>query len=162
MGENMHIIVESFHADGRRTLENALNLDVNRLAERQVVEIDISERLPNPKDYEEEFDPTLYKSEKTGRGPFVQGWQETTKPVMTCYKLCDLRFKWFGLQNRVEGIMEKEQLKLLWKFHQKLVCMIDHFHGLTMEDIREIERKAKEELDAKLDQANLEGREKKQ
>jgi hypothetical protein len=36
---------------------------------------------------------------------------------------------------------------LFSKFHREVFCWIDRWHGLTMEDIRELERLAQKELD---------------
>ena len=160
MGENMHIIIETIHAEGNCDQENIHNLGAEDLAKREVIPIDISVKMDNPKYYEPENDPSLFKSEKTGRGPLQEGWQAVAKPVMTCYKLCRMRFKWFGLQSTVESIMAKEEFKVFKKFHQKLFCSIDKWFGLTMEDIRVMEEEAKKELDAKLNDAEIEGREK--
>ena len=50
-------------------------------------------------DYKEDEDPKTYKSEKTGRGPLDSpDWRDQVQPVMTCYKLVTVEFKWWGLQ----------------------------------------------------------------
>lgn len=66
---------------------------------------------------------------------------------MTCYKLVTCEFKWFGLQTRVEGFIQKAERRLFTNFHRQVFCWMDRWHGLTMEDIRAIEDNTKEELD---------------
>uniref|UniRef100_A0A1B6LD53 Phosphatidylinositol transfer protein N-terminal domain-containing protein n=1 Tax=Graphocephala atropunctata TaxID=36148 RepID=A0A1B6LD53_9HEMI len=98
-------------------------------------------------DYKPTEDPTKFKSEKTGRGPLTNSWTETVDPVMTCYKLVSVEFKWFGLQTRVENFIQKSERRLFTVFHRQLFCWMDRWHGLTMADIRALEEKTKEELD---------------
>lgn len=76
-------------------------LSPDKLKSREVVHIDIANDPVASADYKEDEDPTKFKSQKTGRGP-LQGpnWKETIDPVMTCYKLVTVEFKWFGLQVR--------------------------------------------------------------
>ena len=57
------------------------------------------------KDYLEEEDPAIYKSKKTGRGPFKSDWlneyQSLSKPpgeVMCAYKLIKVEFRYWGMQ----------------------------------------------------------------
>lgn len=74
-------------------------LPADKLKAREVVRIDIANDPVNTADYKADEDPTKFKSQKTGRGP-LQGpdWREKINPVMTCYKLVTVEFKWFGLQ----------------------------------------------------------------
>lgn len=99
-------------------------------------------------DYKEDEDPSKFKSKKTNRGPLVgKDWKNSVQPVMTCYKLVTCEFKWFGLQTRVESFIQKAERRLFTNFHRQVVCWMDRWHGLTMEDIRAIEDSTKEELD---------------
>lgn len=71
---------------------------------------------------------------------------------MTCYKLVTCEFKWFGLQSRVESLIQKSERRLFTSFHRQVFCTMDKWHGLTMADIRAIEDKTKHELDKVLNQ----------
>lgn len=90
---------------------------------------------------------------------------------MTCYKLVTCEFKWFGLQTRIENFIQKSERRLFTVFHRYVVpfflhnpvvshvynlfksnfsqvfCWMDRWHGMTMDDIRALEEKTKEELD---------------
>ena len=68
-------------------------------------------------------------------------------PVMTCYKLVTIEFKWFGLQSKVENFISTTERRLFLNFHRQVFCSIDKWHGMTMEDIRTLEDKTKEELE---------------
>lgn len=53
------------------------------------------------------WDPKLYVSKKASRGPLREDWKETSDPIMCCYKLVEVEFKWFGLQTVVESRTQK-------------------------------------------------------
>lgn len=123
-------------------------LPPDKLKIRDVVHIDIANDPIASADYKEDEDPAKFKSQKTGRGPLVgKDWMRNVQPVMTCYKLVTCEFKWFGLQTRVEGFIQKAERRLFTNFHRQVFCWIDRWYGLTMEDIRAIEDNTKEELD---------------
>lgn len=123
-------------------------LPPDKLKIREVVHIDIANDPVANADYKEDEDPTKFKSVKTSRGPLVgKDWKNNVQPVMTCYKLVTCEFKWFGLQNRVENFIQKAERRLFTNFHRQVFCWIDRWYGLTMEDIRAIEERTKEELD---------------
>lgn len=61
--------------------------------------IDIANDTVAAGDYKPDEDPSKFKSTKTGRGPLIgPDWTKAVEPVMTCYKLVTVEFKWFGLQ----------------------------------------------------------------
>lgn len=66
---------------------------------------------------------------------------------MTCYKLVTIKFKWWGLQTRVESMVQSIEQRLFTVFHRQLVCWMDRWHGLTMNDIRRLEEETKHALD---------------
>ncbi|XP_064103826.1 phosphatidylinositol transfer protein alpha isoform-like isoform X4 [Macrobrachium nipponense] len=148
MKEAFYITIETLHApdDGER--ENAHELTGDKLKLREIVTIDISNDPVKPSDYKADEDPTKFKSEKTGRGP-LQGpqWWKKCDPVMTCYKLVTCEFKWFGLQSRIEKFIQDVERRLFTNFHRQVFCWMDRWHGMTMDDIRRLEDKTKEELD---------------
>ncbi|KAI4454934.1 phosphatidylinositol transfer protein [Holotrichia oblita] len=50
--------------------------------------------------------------------------------------------------NRVEAFIQKSERRLFTSFHRQVFCWMDRWYGLTMADIRAIEDKTKEELEA--------------
>jgi len=59
-------------------------------------------------DYKPTEDPSRFKSAKTGRGPLIGlNWERGVNPVMCCYKLVTVEFKWWGLQNKVEKFIHR-------------------------------------------------------
>ncbi|XP_022901071.1 phosphatidylinositol transfer protein alpha isoform isoform X2 [Onthophagus taurus] len=148
MKGNFTITIESVHESDRGQTENVHELTGEKLKQREVVYIDIANDPITSNDYKADEDPKTYKSVKTGRGPLdTPDWKDKVNPVMTCYKLVTVEFKWFGLQNRVETFIQKSERRLFTNFHRQVVCWMDKWHGLTMEDIRAIEDKTKEELE---------------
>uniref|UniRef100_A0A4W5KUN0 Phosphatidylinositol transfer protein alpha isoform n=1 Tax=Hucho hucho TaxID=62062 RepID=A0A4W5KUN0_9TELE len=106
-------------------------------------------------DYKREEDPSKFKSVKTGRGPLGPDWKKelpkkTDCPHMCAYKLVTVKFKWWGLQNKVENFIQKQEKRLFTNFHRQLFCWIDKWIELTMEDIRRMEDDTRKELDEHL------------
>ncbi|KAJ9588933.1 hypothetical protein L9F63_017811, partial [Diploptera punctata] len=147
MKENFIISIESLHLADTGMEENVHELLPEKLKHRDVVHIDIANDPVTSADYKADEDPTKFKSEKTGRGPLVGQWMDKVNPVMTCYKLVTVEFKWFGLQSKIESFIQKSERRLFTNFHRQVFCWMDRWYGLTMEDIRAIEDKTKEELD---------------
>ena len=69
--------------------------------------------LVGVKDYKEDEDPAKFLSEKTGRGRLGKNWRDSTTPLMCCYKLVTVEFKWFGLQTRVEKYIQSVNWDLI-------------------------------------------------
>ncbi|KAF7721115.1 hypothetical protein EC973_005399 [Apophysomyces ossiformis] len=143
MKDNFSIVYETQHVNNSRgELENALNISKEDLKKREVIIIDVANDKIDPKDYKEEEDPKLFRSEKTGRGPLTDPeWQKKVEPVMTCYKLVYIEFKWFGLQTKVESFIAKAIQNLFTKFHR--------WYGMSIDDIRNLEEQTKKDLDEK-------------
>lgn len=95
-------------------------------------------------------------------------------PHMCAYKLVTVKFKWWGLQNKVENFIQKvgvnrwsftsslkkkpnwqsslppsfqQEKRLFTNFHRQLFCWIDKWIDLNMEDIRRMEEETRKELD---------------
>ena len=148
MADAFHIDILTWHKPGVGE-ENVHGLAADKLKQREVVNIDIANDHVEPHDYKEDEDPSKFKSEKTGRGPLKEGWIADTsiEPKMTCYKLYDIKFKWWGIQTRVEQIIANSVERLLRNFHRQVFCWIDKWFGMTMQDIRDIEDETKKKLD---------------
>ena len=67
------------------------------------------------KDYKETEDPKKFLSKRTGRGLLKPNWKETTKEIMCAYKLVTIEFKWFGLQNNVEKLVQTVNNRKIFK-----------------------------------------------
>lgn len=148
MKDSFVICIESMHVGDRGDQDNVHQLPNDKLKQREVVFIDIANDPVSSSDYKADEDPQTFKSQKTGRGPLKGTWRKEAEPVMTCYKLVTVEFKWFGLQTRVENFIQKSERRLFTNFHRQVFCWMDRWHGLTMADIRAIEDKTKEELEA--------------
>ncbi|SAM00852.1 hypothetical protein [Absidia glauca] len=150
MKESFSITYETLHVDGSRgELDNVHNISSQDLAKREVIQIDIANDPVDASAYKPEEDPKYIHSFKADIGPLVKDWKETCEPVMTCYKLVYIEFKWFGLQTRVESYLSSAIRGMLLKFHRQMFSWMDKWYGLTMADIRELEKEIKKELDIK-------------
>ena len=148
MKEMFYVIIETKHESGSGDIENIHSLSTDELQKRVVDVVDIVNDRCIQDDYSEDEDPTKFKSKKTEQGPLQEGdWKSAQDPVMTCYKLYRIKFKWFGLQERVQKMIVRAARRLLFNFHRQVVCWIDDWFGMSIDDIRKIEAETKEELE---------------
>jgi len=157
MKENFIIVIESLHLPDKGDQYNVHELTPEKLKIREVVMIDIANDSVANSDYKPSEDPSKFHSNKSGRGPLLGKWQDAVDPVMTCYKLVTVEFKWFGLQNRVENFIQRAERRLFTNFHRQVFCWIDKWYGMTMEDIRALEDKVREELDKQRSKGEVRG-----
>uniref|UniRef100_A0A8C2GD99 Phosphatidylinositol transfer protein alpha isoform n=1 Tax=Cyprinus carpio TaxID=7962 RepID=A0A8C2GD99_CYPCA len=153
MKDNFLIMIETWHKPDLGDQDNVHKLDPEQWKKVEVVHIDIADRSQvDTKDYKPDEDPATFKSQKTNRGPLGPDWkkelpQKTDCPHMCAYKLVTVKFKWFGLQNKVENFIHKQEKRLFTNFHRQLFCWLDRWISLTMEDIRRMEEETQKELD---------------
>lgn len=148
MAENFYILIDTWHKEGVCDIDNVHGLSGEELEKRKIVDIDIANDAVSSADYKEDEDPTKFHSEKTGRGPLERSWKNNGNcPMMTCYKLYRVKFQWWGLQTRVQKVIFRAVERLLRNFHRQLFCWLDKWFGMTMEDIRALEDRTKEDLD---------------
>lgn len=153
MKDKFMVKIETWHKPDMGDQDNVHGLDQSTWEEVEVVKIDIADRSSvSSKDYNPEYDPAIFKSEKTGRGPLGPDWMKELRdnpncPHMCAYKLVSVEFKWRGIQNKVEGLIQKVEKRLFTNFHRQLFCWIDKWIHLTMDDIRRMEEETKKELD---------------
>ncbi|PVD31481.1 hypothetical protein C0Q70_06893 [Pomacea canaliculata] len=138
--------------------ENVFEVKKSELQQRQVDIIDIV-RDPIPSgDYKKEEDPKLFRSVKTGRGPLDESWRDSYtgsnrkgKAVMCAYKLCRVEFKYWGMQNKIERFIHDVALRrTMLRAHRQAWCWQDEYHGLSIDDIRRLERETQLHLAEKM------------
>lgn len=186
MKDNFEIELLTWHKPDDGTTENVHALDASTWKKVEVVNIDITDPINN-NDYKEETDPLKYSHEPSSRGPLKKTWltelrqmcksiqnarqlnmdapDHKPQPHMTCYKLVTAKFKWFGLQNRVEKYIHTAEKRIFTLFHRQVFCwMGPHgdkgstgWYGMTMTDIRRIEAETKKALDAERSQGEKRG-----
>ncbi|OBS83608.1 hypothetical protein A6R68_22409, partial [Neotoma lepida] len=153
MKEDFLIKIETWHKPDLGTQENVHKLEPETWKHVEAVYIDIADRSQVlSKDYKAEEDPAKFKSIKTGRGPLGPNWKQELVnqkdcPYMCAYKLVTVKFKWWGLQNKVENFIHKQEKRLFTNFHRQLFCWLDKWVDLTMDDIRRMEEETKRQLD---------------
>ncbi|XP_057688445.1 phosphatidylinositol transfer protein beta isoform-like [Corythoichthys intestinalis] len=153
MKDNFLIKIETWHKPDLGTQENVHKLDRSSWQQVTVVPIDIADGSQVcASDYKQDEDPAKFKSVKTGRGPLGPFWKKELGakndcPRMCAYKLVTVKFKWFGLQTRVENLIHEQEKRIFTNFHRQLFCWIDKWVELTMDDIRRMEAETQKELD---------------
>ncbi|XP_043282555.1 cytoplasmic phosphatidylinositol transfer protein 1 [Venturia canescens] len=135
------ISIKTRFEDDDGAMENCLGLTPIELIHREVDHVDIAYDEISAKHYKEEEDPKFFQSKTTGRGPLVEGWRETTQPIMCSYKLVNATFEVWGLQTRVEDFIHKCVREVLLLGHRQAFTWIDEWHEMTLEDVRNYESK---------------------
>ena len=70
---------------------------------------------------------------------------------MCAYKLCKVEFRYWGMQAKIERFIHDMALRnTMLRAHRQAWVWQGEWFGLTIEDIREIERKTAEELKRKM------------
>uniref|UniRef100_A0A668SNN4 Phosphatidylinositol transfer protein alpha isoform n=1 Tax=Oreochromis aureus TaxID=47969 RepID=A0A668SNN4_OREAU len=141
--DNFLIKIETWHKPDMGHLENVHGLDAETWKKVDVVYIDIADRSQvEPKEH-------LVTQKKMCLFMYLQKELPNKKdcPHMCAYKLVTVKFKWWGLQNKVENFIQKQEKRLFTNFHRQLFCWIDKWIELNMEDIRRMEEQTRRELD---------------
>lgn len=165
--DRFSIDIESKYLVGGTTQDNVFDLTEEQLRDRVVDVIDfVNEKVYGPDNVEEE-NPFSYVSQKTQRGPLDKDWLirmeseedkqtegdvnstevvDKPKEFMCVYKICRVRFDQWLISNRVEQFIHDYIRKTLVRAHRQTWAWQDEWHGLTMENIREMERETQESL----------------
>nr|XP_057936706.1 phosphatidylinositol transfer protein alpha isoform-like [Doryrhamphus excisus] len=153
MKDKFMIQIETWHKPDMGEQDNVHGIDKKLWDKTAVVDIDIADRsCVNAKDYKEDQDPAIFRSEKTGRGPLGPDWKKElvnnpSCPHMCAYKLVSVDLQWWGLQSKLENLIHKMERRIFTHFHRQLFCWIDKWFDLSMDDIRRMEDETKKELD---------------
>jgi len=137
--DKFSMVIISQHAEDAGTQDNILKLSESQLKARKVEFVDIAYDPLEAQYYKKEEDPTLWRSERKGRGPLEKEWQKSVEPIMCCYKCVTIEFRYPGLSGKVEKYMDKMLLALMFTFSRQVVCMMDEWSDMSMEDIEKIE-----------------------
>jgi len=159
--EKLLLEIETYYFPDNGHQENVFKLSGSDLRNRLVDFIDIVRDQLVGADYVPEEDPSSYISQKTGRGPLETTWLQdyweevqgkamptpSGKSLMCAYKLCRVEFRYWGMQTKLEKFIDDVALrKTMVRAHRQAWAWQDEWHGLTMEDIRQIERQTQEAL----------------
>jgi len=153
LGDRFSLSVTTKYLPDGGTTENAMGKTEAELKDRTVDIVDIAYDPIDPAKYKVEEDPTLFMSEKTGRGKLQKDWMKTHTPIMCSYKECAVQLRVWGIQTAGEAYIHKMALRdVFLSGHRQIFCWIDEWHGKTMEDMRALEEQTKLELDQLLNE----------
>lgn len=148
---SVHILTK-YENNAGSTL-NCLDLSEEVLKQRAVDYIDIALDESSPHHYRLEEDVTNFQSKKTGRGPLLAGWRETTNPIMCSYKVVEVRFDMvYMLQARIEEFVHKSIREILLVGHRQAFAWLDDWFEMSLEDVRDFEKRMQEETNEKVGQ----------
>ncbi|XP_075974197.1 retinal degeneration B [Anticarsia gemmatalis] len=163
--EKFSLEIETYYFADNGHQENVFKLTGSDLKNRIVDVIDVCKDQLYGADYVKEEDPKLFVSQKCNRGPLTENWLEeywkevqgmpqplpNGKSLMCAYKLCRVEFRYWGMQTKLEKFIHDVALrKTMLRAHRQAWAWQDEWHGLTMEDIREIERQTQLALQKKM------------
>lgn len=143
--------VRSVHLDDNGSSDPVKIFDLTPKQQKslEVYELDIFKLSSNKKNNLEVL-PCDFESVKTGRSKLTADWINTHSPVMCCYKLFTVNFKWFGLQTIGEKLFMDYAKDITYLGHCEIFLLIDKWFDLTIEDIRRLEKELQNELDQKM------------
>ncbi|XP_042297584.1 membrane-associated phosphatidylinositol transfer protein 2 isoform X9 [Sceloporus undulatus] len=157
--EKFSIDIETYYIADSGEQANVFNLSPTEKRQTVLDPIDIVKDPIPPHEYKSEEDPKLYKSVKTTRGPLSEDWIKEHKnnpgryPIMCAYKLCKVEFRYWGMQSKIERFIHDVGLrKVMVRAHRQAWCWQDEWYGLTIEDIRQLEKEAQLMLAQKMAQ----------
>lgn len=163
--EKFSLEIETYYYADNGHQENVFKLSGSDYKNRIVDVIDVVKDQLHGADYVKEEDPTLFVSQKCNRGPLSENWLEeywaevqgrdqplpNGKSLMCAYKLCRVEFRYWGMQTKLERFIHDIALrKTMLRAHRQAWAWQDEWHGLTMDDIREIERQTQLALQKKM------------
>ncbi|XP_022730602.1 phosphatidylinositol transfer protein 1-like isoform X1 [Durio zibethinus] len=152
------LTIETVHRADNGTSENVHGLNEEQLAARQVEIIDIASAATDYWSYaigSSSFDFSKFKSEKSGRGPLLDGWQDNCNPVMTAYKLVTVDAPYWGFGYRLEQALLAGERALFLESHRNCFGWIDEWFGMTMQQMRELEQQGDCLLNEKISKPTL-------
>lgn len=158
MKDSFKVVIESLHLPDNGKSQNVLGKDKKEL---DITVIDLLDVIKEKSNMTGAVDgnPVDYVSKSAKRGPLDPNtWLETADPIMTCYKTVSIHCKWgIGLQNTLENFLMDKYRSTFLAFHQQIWCWTDEWFGMSMEELRELEEKTKEELKKKILEAEKQG-----
>ncbi|KAJ1532074.1 hypothetical protein ONE63_000703 [Megalurothrips usitatus] len=159
--EKFSLEIETRYFPDNGYQDNVFELKGSDLRNRIVDVIDVVKDPLSSNEYVPQEDPKQYISQKTARGPLTENWLEeywdeckskkmptpSGKALMCAYKLCRVEFRYWGMQTKLEKFIHDVALrKTMLRAHIQAWVWQDEWVGLTMEDIRNIERETQELL----------------
>ncbi|EDW48802.1 GM17640 [Drosophila sechellia] len=163
--EKFSLDIETYYYPDNGYQDNVFQLSGSDLRNRIVDVIDIVKDQLWGGDYVKEEDPKHFVSDKTGRGPLAEDWLEEywrevkgkkqptprNMSLMTAYKICRVEFRYWGMQTKLEKFIHDVALrKMMLRAHRQAWAWQDEWFGLTIEDIRELERQTQLALAKKM------------
>jgi len=144
------INIQTKFENNNGTNDNCLNLTPEQLQQRTVDFIDICYDEVNPKHYKEEEDLRFFQSRKTKRGPLVEGWRESSKPIMCSYKAVQASFEVWGIQTKAEDLIQKSIREILLLGHRQAFAWVDDWYDMTLADVRVYESEMQRRTNVKV------------
>ncbi|KAK8808570.1 hypothetical protein WA158_008471 [Blastocystis sp. Blastoise] len=141
------LIIESNNIEDNGNTENALFLNEDELKEREVILIDFMNSEIDSKEFNS---ITEFHNNNTDISPLSKTWMNSTQPISCCYRITKLIVPYFGIETIAKSILRKKQVELLISHARKMWINQKEWNKLTMEDIRDIEKKQMDQVNSKL------------
>lgn len=158
MKDDFRMSITTIHNKGTNIEENAHQLSDEDLQQRSVDLLDIVNDFSDMRDFKADEDPTTYQSKMVSRGPLKGAYWIHDQPVaITCYKLVRLHLNWRGWESKLKDLLLKVIRRTLLRFNRQVFCTMDDWLGMSVEEVRILENRVKEELDAMRDKGTMIG-----
>ena len=167
------IEIETYYYDEPGLKSNVFNLSEDEQKNIQIDYVDIVKDQSLTNNYIKEEDPLFFQSKKTNRGPLDENWYEEyrdefkrsieygnqARSVMCAYKLIKVQCNVWAIGKRVEKwVDDYARRRFMVEAHKQAWVWMDEWYGLTMDDIRQIEKDTQKELTLKMNQGKKSSR----
>ncbi len=127
-----------------------------QISSRKVINIDIFN--PYLSDEDKALTPNLKSFIPDARGQAIDpDWQQKESDVMINYQFSEFEFSWWGIQDKVEIIIERALARVSAIYHRQMYFWMDEWHGMTLADIEAFENSTRDQLVEKRQQAEFTG-----
>ena len=92
---------------------------------------------------------TQWHSSKRNIGPLEENWYQNANldKMMWCYKNVTIHCNYLGFRTVVENLVRKQQKMIFTRSMRQMVVQMDEWDGLSLEEIRRMEKASKAKLD---------------
>ena len=120
------------------------------LKKREVVTIDIAKYSQKEKGkVSKSEDVSQWHSSKRNIGPLEENWYQNANldKIMWCYKNVTIHCNYLGFRTVIENLVRKQQKMIFTRSMRQMVVQMDEWDGLSLEEIRRMEKASKTKLD---------------
>jgi len=147
--EKFEVVVYSMHQQDDGSTVNSHDISPLELKQRIVDYIDIVNDPPDKRYYRKTEDPRFFHSQKTSHGALRGNWKANAKTLMCSYKLVSVNFSYWGLQSKVEAMLQDVIRSIYLTTHRQIYVWLDEWINLSMKDLLKLDEEVYKPLSDK-------------